>query len=182
MDTLPELDSINYITSGGVKIAINEVVNTIEAHKNKINPHGITKETIGLNKIINASMDVIPQENSDNYISSGAVDAAIKDVKLLLEAKEKSLNDSINTKLNKAELPKYLSDFSNDKTNYITVDDIPDNYITEEKLAAKNYLTSVPLNYVTFEELASKKYLTEHQDISSKADKSELSTIAITGS
>ena len=38
----------------------------------------------------------------------------------------------------------------------------------------KGYLTSVPSEYVTETELSAKGYLTEHQDISMKADKTEL--------
>lgn len=45
---------------------------------------------------------------------------------------------------------------------------IPPEYITEEELEAKDYVTNHELN--------AKGYLTEHQDISNKADKSEIPT------
>ena len=56
------------------------------------------------------------------------------------------------------------------------------NYATKEELPTKasqlendlNYLTSIPEEYVTETELNNKGYLTEHQDISGKADKTEL--------
>jgi hypothetical protein len=127
-------------------------------------------------------MDTVPTENSSNYVTSGGVATALKDVKALLNTEVLTLNSSIDTKLNKTDLPKYLSDFSNDKTNYITVNDIPEYYVTEKMLDDRKYLTSIPLNYVTTEELASRNYLTTHQDISGKANKSELSLVATTGS
>lgn len=52
----------------------------------------------------------------------------------------------------KTELPTKLSQLANDK----------------------GYITSIPSEYVTESELNSKGYLTQHQDISGKADKSEL--------
>ena len=56
------------------------------------------------------------------------------------------------------------------------------NYATKEELPTKvsqlendlNYLTNIPEEYITNEELNNKGYLTEHQDISGKADKTEL--------
>jgi hypothetical protein len=127
-------------------------------------------------------MDTVPTEQSPNYISSGAVDVAIKDIKTLLETKVSLLSTSIGTKLNISDLPKDLSAFSNEKTNYITAKEIPSNYVTETMLESKHYLTSVPLTYVTFEDLNSRNYLTTHQDISGKANKSDLSKVATTGS
>lgn len=38
---------------------------------------------------------------------------------------------------------------------------IPTNYVTDEELNAKNYLTEIPANYVTEQTLADKKYLTQ---------------------
>jgi hypothetical protein len=127
-------------------------------------------------------MDTTPIEQSPNYISSGAVDSAIKEIKTLIGTEVSLLNTSIDTKLNASDLPKDLSAFSNDKTNYITINEIPNYYVTEKMLDDRKYLTAVPLNYITFEELASRNYLTVHQDISGKVNKSELSTIAFTGS
>jgi hypothetical protein len=182
LDVIPKLDSINYITSGGVRVAINEVISTLDTHKNAINPHNITKETVKLEKVVNAPMDTIPTENSVNYISSGGVDTAIKDIKALISTEVASLNSAINTKLNANDLPTDLTAFSNKNTKYITAKEIPSNYITEEMLLAKNYLTTVPSNYVTVDELAAKEYLTTHQDISGKANKAELSLVAFSGS
>ena len=50
--------------------------------------------------------------------------------------------------------------------------DIPSK--TSELVNDSNFLTSVPSEYVTDSELNAKGYLTEHQDISNKADKSEI--------
>ena len=54
-------------------------------------------------------------------------------------------------------------------------------YVTEEELEGKGYLTSIPEEYITEEELGAKGYLTEHQDISNLATKEELSGYQIAG-
>ena len=70
--------------------------------------------------------------------------------------------------------------FDNANTGDINID--LSNYATKEELPTKvsqlendlNYLTNIPEEYITNEELNNKGYLTEHQDISGKADKTEL--------
>lgn len=63
---------------------------------------------------------------------------------------------------------------------------VPDEYVTEEELTAKGYLSSVPAEYVTESDLSAKGYLssvpdtyakkTDIPDISGKADKTEIPT------
>ena len=68
-----------------------------------------------------------------------------------------------------------LSTFSgnyNDLTNKPTIPTIPTNISAFNN--DSGYITSIPSEYVTDSELTAKGYLTEHQDISGKADKSEL--------
>ena len=60
--------------------------------------------------------------------------------------------DDLNTKADKTAIPTKASQLTNDK----------------------GYLTSIPSEYVTETELSAKGYLTDHQDISMKADKTEL--------
>lgn len=51
----------------------------VNAHiTNKNNPHGVTKQQVGLGNVVNATMDNTPTENSDNYVKSGGVYTAIK--------------------------------------------------------------------------------------------------------
>ena len=68
-----------------------------------------------------------------------------------------------------------LSTFSgnyNDLTNKPTIPTVPTNISAFNN--DSGYITSIPSEYVTDSELTAKGYLTEHQDISGKADKSEL--------
>lgn len=66
--------------------------------------------------------------------------------------------------------------------------EIPEEYITTDELAdyalksdiPTNYLTEIPAEYITESELDSKGYLTAHQDISGKADVTELTALAET--
>ena len=67
---------------------------------------------------------------------------------------------------------------------------LKDLFATKEEIPTKTsdltndngYLTSIPSEYVTETELDNKGYLTEHQDISDKANISDLSTVATSGS
>ena len=182
MDTVPTEDSVNYVTSGGVKTAINGVQSYLTAHKDASNPHHITKATVNLDKVVNARMDTAPIANSTNYISSGAVDAAIVEVKTLLDNATAAINTTLSTKITQADIPTHLDAFSNERTKYITAEEIPSMYITEAELEAKKYLTAVPAEYITETELLAKGYLTDHQDISGKVDRTELERVAFTGS
>lgn len=54
---------------------------TVNAHiQNTNNPHNVTKTQVGLGNVVNAPMDPTPTENSDNYVESGGVYTAIKNV------------------------------------------------------------------------------------------------------
>lgn len=53
----------------------------VNAHiTNQSNPHSVTKNQVGLGKVVNALMDNTPTENSDNYVKSGGVYTAVKNV------------------------------------------------------------------------------------------------------
>lgn len=53
----------------------------VDAHiANKSNPHGVDKEDVKLGSVVNAPMDNTPTENSPNYVKSGGVYTAIKNV------------------------------------------------------------------------------------------------------
>ena len=131
----------------------------------ELNAKGLATETFVTNKIAEASL------------SSGEVDLSGYATKDELNAKANKSDipnlDGYALKTEIPTVPTKLSQLQND-SNFIS--SIPEEYITETELNAKGYLTSVPLEYVTEEELESKGYLTEHQDISDKADKSEIPT------
>lgn len=53
----------------------------VEAHiANKSNPHGVNKTQVGLGNVVNKGMDNAPTANSDNYVKSGGVYTAVKNV------------------------------------------------------------------------------------------------------
>lgn len=55
------------------------LITTVNNHINNVsNPHGVTKQQVGLGNVVNALMDNTPTENSDNYVKSGGVYTAIK--------------------------------------------------------------------------------------------------------
>ena len=56
MDSQPESGSMNYVESGGVYTAIQDVVGSLNAHENdESNPHNVTKEQVGLGNVDNTS-------------------------------------------------------------------------------------------------------------------------------
>lgn len=59
-----------------------------------------------------------------------------------------------------------------DMTKYALKTDVPTS--TSQLTNDSNFITSIPSEYITETELTTKGYLTEHQDISEKADKTEL--------
>lgn len=109
-------------------------------------------------------------------------------------------HQSLDDYVKKTELPTVptkTSELTND-SNFLT--SVPDEYVTDDELTAKGYLTShqsldayakkvelpskvsqlendknyiseIPSEYITETELTAKGYLTEHQDISNKVDK-----------
>lgn len=102
--------------------------------------------------------------------------------------------DLENNKASKSEIPTLTSQLTND-SGFIS--SIPEEYITENDLSDvlkdkadissiptktsdlendSGYLSAIPEEYITETELESKGYLTEHQDISGKADKSDVYT------
>ena len=71
------------LASQGGQAAINlaTLKQNVDAHiANKSNPHNVTKAQVGLGDVINAPMDTTPTENSHNYVKSGGVYHAIKNV------------------------------------------------------------------------------------------------------
>ena len=55
--------------------------NTVNAHiQNTDNPHNVTKDQVKLGLVVNASMDDAPKADSNNYVKSGGVYTAVKNV------------------------------------------------------------------------------------------------------
>lgn len=66
---------------GQASIDLAALSSTVDAHiQNKNNPHGVTKDQVKLGLVVNASMDDAPTENSNNYVKSGGVYTAVKNI------------------------------------------------------------------------------------------------------
>lgn len=71
------------LASEGGKASINLATLTtkVDDHiANKNNPHNVNKRQIGLENVVNATMDNTPIEGSNNYVKSGGVYTAVKNV------------------------------------------------------------------------------------------------------
>lgn len=181
MDDVPS-NTDHYVKSRGVKTAIDLVQTNLNSHSIASNPHGITKATIGLGDVVNAGLDLKPQSESNNYITSGGVYSEINNVNTSLTAEINSIKSTLATKITIEDISRDLKDYSNSTTKFITAEEIPDKYITEEILSSKNYLTEIPVEYVTELKLSQKGYLTAHQSLEEYSKTSKFSQVAFTGS
>ena len=71
------------LASEGGKAATDlaELAKLVEGHLNNANnPHNVNKSQVGLGSVINAAMDDEPIAGSNNYVKSGGVYTAVKDI------------------------------------------------------------------------------------------------------
>ena len=85
-----------------------------------------------------------------------------------------------NQLANKADKSELFSKNYNDLTNKPEIPTVPTDVSSFNNDAG--YISSIPAEYITESELNAKGFLTEHQDISGKADKSDLASVATSGS
>ena len=98
-------------------------------------------------------------------------------------ATKKELTDGLATKSDTTHThDQYLTEHQ-DLSNYALKTELPTVPTKVSQLQNdKGYITEIPSEYITETELSAKGYLTEHQDISGKANISDLSTVATSGS
>ena len=66
---------------GKAATALDELSALVSGHLNNTNnPHQVSKDDVKLGLVVNATMDTTPTENSNNYVKSGGVYHAIKNV------------------------------------------------------------------------------------------------------
>ena len=66
---------------GQASTDLAKLITDVNDHiQNVNNPHSVNKKQVGLENVIDASMDNTPTENSNNYVKSGGVYHAIKNV------------------------------------------------------------------------------------------------------
>ena len=61
---------------------------------NKDNPHGVTREQVGLGSVVNAGMDETPTSGSNNYVKSGGVYTVVSEAKSAASAAQSKAADS----------------------------------------------------------------------------------------
>ena len=98
-------------------------------------------------------------------------------------ATKKELTDGLATKSDTTHThDQYLTEHQ-DLSSYALKTELPTVPTKVSQLQNdKGYITEIPSEYITETELRAKGYLTEHQDISGKANISDLSTVATSGS
>ena len=89
---------------------------------------------------------------TENYVTNAIANAQLGGGDTEIDLSGYATKDELNAKANVDDIPTKTSQLTNDS----------------------GYLTAIPSQYVTETELNQKGYLTEHQDISGKADKTEL--------
>lgn len=77
------LNTIYILASKGGQASTDlaALTTTVNNHiENTSNPHNVTKDQVKLGLVVNASMDDTPTANSNNYVKSGGVYTAVKNV------------------------------------------------------------------------------------------------------
>lgn len=121
----------------------------------RINDARINFSTV---KYSNETLDIFDEEG--NYNTTEWLDGdIISDFRMnKIENALYSINEKASTS-NDVDLSDYVTDEELEAKGYLT--GIPEEYVTDEELEAKGYLTGIPEEYVTDEELEAKGYLTE---------------------
>ena len=121
---------------------------------NTISPYTTTSTS---KQIKDFSLKTGVSGEEDILIQDNGVTKRIKSSELIdvVDLSGYATKDELNNKVDVSSIPTKTSQLTNDS----------------------GYITSVPLEYVTETELNDKGYLTEHQDISMKADKSEIPSL-----
>lgn len=195
---------VDYAIDGVEKIAfsdaeptdgdINIWINTAEDIKDEWNIIQINDKTTSSSSAwssektsnqINNKISQLKAENDKKYVTETYVKEQIEKVEL--EGVDIDLSDyakktDLHTHNNKLVLDSVTSkkinewnnksDFSGDYNDLTNKPNVPTkiSQLTNDS----NFINSIPSEYVTESELNSKGYLTQHQDISGKADKTEL--------
>ena len=136
-------------------LLVDENGNTLsDENGNTISPYATTSTSKQI-KDFNLKTGVHGEE--DILIQDNGVTKRIKSSELIdvVDLSGYATKDEVNNKADVSSIPTKTSQLTNDS----------------------GYMTSVPLEYVTETELNNKGYLTEHQDISMKADKSEIPSL-----
>ena len=113
--------------------------------------------------------NLVSKENMEEYVDNAIENVEINGMYLHTHNNKSALDDITSEKINEWD---NKSDFSGDYNDLTNKPNVPTkiSQLTNDS----NFINSIPSEYVTESELNSKGYLTQHQDISGKADKTEL--------
>ena len=108
------------------------------------NPHQVTKEQVGLEYVVNASMDNDPLENSTNYVKSGGVYSAVASVRTEIGSVETNLNSHMSNTQNPHQVTKAQVGLGSVENKIMVY---PENRVavenlSEEDLSNGNYATA----------------------------------------
>lgn len=155
---------------------------TVDVNKNYVDTQLATKA----NKSEIPSLDGYATET---YVQNKIAEASLSGGEVDLSGL--ATKDELATKADKTAIPTKTSQLTNDSGFLTEHQDLSD-YALKTELPTvptkvsqltndSGFLTSIPTEYITETELDAKGYLTEHQDISGKANISDLSTVATSG-
>ena len=115
----------------------SDIIQKIDDHLEAENPHNITAETIGLGLVVNASMDELPTDQSENYVKSGGIYTAIHDALDQASGDVAAVSQKIDKHIKDTENPHNVT---KDQVGLGEVENFPiDSVVTEN---SKNYISS----------------------------------------
>ena len=162
----------------------NDLTNkpNVHIHNNKSTLDNITSEKINewdnksdfsgdYNDLTNKPNveNLVSKENMEEYVDNAIENVEINGMYLHTHNNKSALDDITSEKINEWD---NKSDFSGNYNDLANKPNVPTkiSQLTNDS----NFINSIPSEYVTESELNRKGYLTQHQDISGKADKTEL--------
>ena len=134
----------------------------------ELNSKGLATETFVTNKIAEASLSG-EEVDLSGYATKDELNSTIQDY----------TGGKKQIYLTQAEYDILSIDEKNDSSKVYNITDVAEQEIPTKTSQLQNdsgFITSIPSEYITETELNEKGYLTEHQDISGKANKSEIPT------
>ena len=127
------------------------------------------KPTYAYDEITNKPTDLATQSYVKNEIANAQLGGGDTEIDLSGYATK----DDLTGKADKSELNNYVTNDALANKGYLTA--IPDEYVTDTELSDKGYLTAIPSEYITETELSRKGYLTDvPSDYKTKSENDEL--------
>lgn len=141
--------------------------------KIRIESTPVVTKPVQLNTVNYGALSGKPKINGVELVG----DKSTADLGIEVDTTKFATKDELNNKANKSDIPD-TSEFATKEDLAGKADTTAVPTKTSQLTNDSGFITGIPSEYVTETELTNKGYLTEHQDISGKADKSDIPDVS----